>query len=526
MLFKQDKPERILFSAETALSTMQLSDREKERFLEKARKAVEVYGAAEDTQRELSYVLRKRMGQLELKLFFPGERNDPFSESVETPEDRLEAFVSKLPLNRSTTVGHLYLAGENVLSIRTPKQYRDTALLKNPMVIAMLLGLLCGLLCRQLPENVCGFLVNQIASPLFSVYTKMIGGIMGPILFLSLIVSIAAMESIDRLNTAGRKMMMRYVCITLFLMAITGAISLAFFHQFREGSVALNADNLTDMLWSVVPTSLFTPFVENNFAQIMVIAFGVGTALLLLGDRAKGLTERLDDIRQCLFALWGFVNKLLPLIPFIGLFTIAVGNRLGVLLSAWKYLVATVLCFIAAALIKWMKVSLKLRIDPLLLIRKMKPVLVGAFCTASFPAVMEIRRKVAVEDCGIDPTFSDFWVSIAYSLYKTSTPVYLIASVLFITELSGVSVSLAFFAMLAFLTFQFSLASPGMTATWTVTFETLGIGTDNVGLFTACKLFTNNLATACAVFYSDLEQLEAAYTDHAIDMDHLRTTEE
>lgn len=70
-------------------------------------------------------------------------------------------------------------------------------------------------------------------------------------------------------------------------------------------------------------------------------------------------------------------------------------------------------------------------------------------------------------------------------------------------------------------TIELSLASPGTSSAWVIMFETLGMPTGYVGLFTAYRLLTANYSAAATEAYVMLEEVEAAHK-----MDGVRNSRE
>lgn len=112
----------------------------------------------------------------------------------------------------SLDMQYSYLRGKNILIFLTPP-VRSKAKVFNPMIIASLIGLFLDLICSFLPANLSSFLVNDLASPVLTVAIKVMTGIMGPIIFLSLVTAISSMGSIGELNRLGSKLFKRFITV-------------------------------------------------------------------------------------------------------------------------------------------------------------------------------------------------------------------------------------------------------------------------------------------------------------------------
>lgn len=97
-------------------------------------------------------------------------------------------------------------------------------------------------------------------------------------------------------------------------------------------------------------------------------------------------------------------------------------------------------------------------------------------------------------------------------------PIYFVLAPFFVAEITGTPISIHFIFILLILSFQLSLAYPGNTAGNTVTFESLGLSTDYIGLFAAYNVFIKNAAAAYSMTFRMLEITEVAFATNNIDL--------
>ena len=97
------------------------------------------------------------------------------------------------------------------------------------------------------------------------------------------------------------------------------------------------------------------------------------------------------------------------------------------------------------------------------------------------------------------------------ALMSLKTTITLITAEMLAAEMCGVSITPSFILILVVVTFELSLASPGVINAMTTLFGILGISTDLVGIFIIYRVFTINYMTACTMTYNMFEELEAAH---------------
>ena len=379
------------------------------------------------------------------------------------------------------------------------------------MFLAISLGIVLGYLCLHLPDTVRSFLIDDLVSPVNSVVLGIISGISGPVVFILILSSIITLESIKELTDLTFKIFKRFVWITLFMIAVSLAVSGFFFNSFGAKGIDFDPSYLIELVLSVVPTNLIDPFLTNNIPQLVVLGVLMGSALLLLGDKVSGIKEMLLQLNQWFMAVMNIILAIIPLIPFLSLLkTIANGN-FSEILNGWEFIAAVYITFTIGVVAKAIKTSLVTgnRISELCI--KLKPVIVTAFITSSGTASMTEMYEVSDKKLDIKPEFTSLWMSLWFAFLSIKTSVYLITSSLLVAEITGTAITAQFVFTMIFVTMELSLASPGSESALTILFTVLGMPTDYVGLFSVYKLASENYGTACAVAQSMFEQMEAAH---------------
>ena len=460
---------------------------------------------------EIEYSFKKGLVRTGLRVYIPGMQFDPFTSGADAEKRTMES-VTGLNLNTETAkVYYRYVSGSNIITVSVPLSERKQPIVKNPMFIAVVLGVVCGFLCQYLPANVSGFLVNDIASPLMSIILKVISGIMGPVIFISMITSIIAMDSINDLTGLGFKIIRRFIVIILFLIAVSIVVSGFFFRSFGTGSVSFAPQQLIQMVFDIIPTNPFVSFVENKTPQLVILGFLLGCALLIIGDSAGELKTVLTQINEWIMNAMKIVLMVVPAIPFLSIFTsIAKGNG-SEILEGWKFIAASYIAYAVCTVVKLAKTSAITHIGISELWRKIKPVVKIAFTTGSTSAPIKKAYEVSEADFNIKSEFTSFWIPMCCAMLSPKTAINVVIATFMVAEMTGVAISTSFLFVLILVTLELSMASPGTNSAWTIVFATLSLPTEYVGLFTVYRLLTANFGAGCTEAYLMLEEVEAAY---------------
>lgn len=471
----------------------------------------------------IRYRIRKRYHRIEFRLGLRGEKFDPLQAEKETDDigRSVRRELSPLVWNRTHAASYVYLSGTNIVTIATPRIW-VRSIIHSPMLWAPILGLVCGFLCLPLPDAVRAIIVDEVATPLQNVVIGVLTGIMGPVILFSMITSVSALKSINDLTDLSFKIVGRFIMITLSVMVVGIAVSLLFYNVTGEGNVDLQVEQIVGLLLGIIPTNLVSPLLEGNMPQIVVLGVALGAALLILENRVNGLKDIITQAHEWIMSLMDIINMLGPAIPFLCIFiTVAQGSAAD-LLNGWEFLVAIYLATTICGAYKLAKVSIKYRVKPSTLWRKLKPVVSKAFAQAGSGAVMKAQYDISERDLGIKPEFSSFWVPMGEAMLNPRITLMLVIPSFLILKYTGTPISSAFLLVLIILVLELSIASPGTTAAWTILFAALGFPSEYVGIFMTYKLACQNYTSAYSYLHVGLELIESADRFGALNVDKLR----
>ena len=510
----------IIEDCKTALSKKKVSEDDADIFRETVQGVLDDYGNLLGSDQEIRYKVRKRIDKVECNIFIKADRLDPFEEGQHAEERALQRSIGNLQFNRDTSLSYRYLKGYNVITIRSARKRGSGNILKQPMIQAALGGLILGLLCQQLPGSINQFIVNEITSPVLSIVLNMISGIMGPVVFITIVKAVGLLDSIDDLTGLGSRIMLRFLISAACVAFVVMLIGICFFPLFGKGGVDISPAVLIELLLDVIPTSLVTPFVENNYPQLVVLALGLGAVLLTLGDRVNGLMNLIEQLAEWLIGFMNTVLIIMPVVPFLSIFNLIAKGQISTFLKGWKFILASYVCMVVCIAVKLIKVSLKCKISIPLLWKKTKPVIMKVFSTASSASVIKMNYEMSRDELGIDPAFSSFWVPLSSGMLDASSTMFFVLAPFFVAELTGMHISVAFLFVVMLLAVELSMANPGLTAGYTIIFQALGMSAEHVGMFSAFSVVIRNFSAAICTAYRILEHIEVAWKTGHIDMSY------
>ncbi|KGC37279.1 dicarboxylate symporter family protein [Burkholderia pseudomallei] len=206
---------------------------------------------------------------------------------------------------------------------------------------------------------------------------------------------------------------------------------------------AKNAQSLKDTagyLLKIIPETAFDAFAKGDILQILVFSVLFGSALSLLGEKAKRVNTLIDEFAQVFFRVMGFIIKLAPLgvlgaIAFTtGKYGVASLKQLGLLVIVFY---ASCIAFVVIVLGAVMKLA---GFSVFKLIRYLREELLIVLGTASSDAVLpQVMRKL--EWMGVKDSTVGLVIPTGYSFNLDGFSIYLTLAVLFIAQATNTPLS-------------------------------------------------------------------------------------
>ena len=464
-----------------------------------------------DEERSLKYKTVRHLDRIEFIIDASGNKIDPLADGKGAPERRLQNAVNSVLFNPETTVSVTYTPGWNHLIVKSPSKIGRSRILNDPMVKSMMAGAAAGVFCRAMPEGFRAAFLDELAVPVMTAVIELLKGIMGPVFFLFIIVSLASLGTIEEISKIGKIIFKRFVVIAVRTTLLTTAVALLFFPVLGGSDTSIDLSVIERILLIFCPADIITPFAECRIPQIIVLALVLSTALFMMGDHSKALTDALARIKDWGMELVFLLVKLIPLIPFISTMRIIATGHADVFINGWKYIAATYICYFLSIVIELIMVTAKCRVSISFIWSIIKQIIAMEFAAATVPATMGKLRGEMERQMGIEDSFSDLWHALSKNLLKPSTTISLVLASFFISDITGSSLDVTSLLTMIVSVILLSMASMGTITGTTIILETFNISTHMVGIFSTLEIFTGNAGAVFDTMYRMLEQLNTAY---------------
>lgn len=164
-------------------------------------------------------------------------------------------------------------------------------------------------------------MIDSYISPVYSILIDVIKGISGPVIFVSLLVSICTLDNLETMKSKLKRIFPTFFIITLIMFFMALVACLAVFGIPEKAGVAFNTAKLLSLLLTLIPTNILQPFIEGNMIQIVVLGCISGFVLLILGEKSVAIRKLVGEFKFSFFSVLELAAKLLPLIVFLSVVT-------------------------------------------------------------------------------------------------------------------------------------------------------------------------------------------------------------
>lgn len=460
----------------------------------------------------------KRFPSIKVEIIVAGETFDPLN-SASDEHNTVQNILGRIGLAPTWS----YKNGRNYIVFITKKKPLSTTV---KMAAAIVLAIIAGVILNLLPDGIAAGANQYFLTPVTNAFMGLISAVSGPLIFLSVLGSILSMGNMETLGKIGSKtikLIFSQMTIATIVMTVIGSL----FCQVQwSGGGTSDFSQILDLIYDIVPSNLFEPFITGNALQLIFISLMVGLAMLVLSSRVHGIFTLVEQLSAIIQTIMAALSSMLPFLIFV-LFTGMISNgNLGSFLQSWKIVALCLLLLAVYYIGNLLHIALKKKISPLLLFRKAWPTFLIAFTTASSAASYTTSVTDANQKFGINKKLVEFGVPLGQVLFKPALIALFFSMQTGFAKTCGIQITLPWLVIAAITNLLLAFAVPpvpgGAVTGFTLAFTQMGIPLDVMGVALAINALVDFPMTSTNVSGWQLALIEAADSLHMLDQETLR----
>ncbi len=460
----------------------------------------------------------QKFGRAFLKISVDGPAIDPW-------DDEALILSSHMLSQAGLSFTYAYKNGKNCL-VCNPKKRKSSMGQVAVLLCAVFLAVFLGSAMRRSPAMQTAAL--SVTEPLFNMILGALRAVSSPLVFLAVCCGIVSIGDLTVVGRVGKKLILRMIAGTFVLGVVMALVGCLLFPIAAEAGneISGNFREVYQMVLEIVPTDIVSPFLNGNALQLVFLGICVGAALLILGERVSAAQNTLLQVNEAVQFLMSVLGKTIPLFVFLSLFNLILSDFDSGFSSLFKVFVIVVPgCFILTLFYVFVA-AVRLKVSPVLLMKKMLPTYLIALTTASSAAALATNLETCVKELGIPKKIADFGIPLGQVLYKPGFVVGLFSLALCMAESYGIPITPLFLFMSVLTVGLLSMALPpipgGALSVFTVMFAQLGVPSEALALAVAGNAILDFFMTAAGVACLQVQVTLAADGVDMLDKNRLK----
>ena len=397
------------------------------------------------------------------------------------------------------------------------------------MIGALVLAIATGFLLTLMPVDVSAKINDYLLTPVTNAIMGLISAVSGPLIFLSVLGSICSMGNMETMGKIGSKTLKIILLYMLVIGICITALGSLFYHVEWGNSGTSDFLKIMELIYDIIPSNLFEPFITGNTLQLIFIAIMGGLVMLALSSRVSGvfsLVEQFSSIAQTAMA---GLSTLFPILIFF-IFTGMISNgNLNTIFQSWKMVLIILLLIVVYYVINLLRIAVAKKISPLLLFKKVCPTFLIALTTASSAASFSRNTQDSVTKLGIDKKLVEFATPLGQVLFMPGVVTMFFGMEIGLAESCGMTITVPWLTIALITNILLAFAVPpvsgGMIMGFTIAFTQLGIPMEALGIALAVDAILDFPCTACDISGWQLTMIDVADSLNMLDQEVLHKEE-
>lgn len=468
--------------------------------------------------------LEKKFGSLYLEIVKDGSYLDPF-DSKHDMNFSDDAFSRNLMVNLGVAFKFNYWRDSNCVSL-TIKTKKSEPIIGLAVAIgsAIVAGILLNLLLPQFAES----LNYDVLTPLFDCFAGVLGAVVGPSMFLSVVWGLYSVGDTTTLGKMGKVLFGRLMLMSLISAVIAGVI--LFFtvsiapETGGESSGQLFA--ILKIVLGIVPSNFVDAFLQGNALQIIFMAVITGFILIMLRSTSYNVITIIDECNGIFQTLLELIGSIMPVFVFVNVLRLVLSNDILMFGSVWKLFAVFFGAIAVWVVIQTAAIPLKVKVSPAVVFKKMLPTFIINLTTASSASSFSTSMECCEKKFGIQKKLVKIGLPLGMVVFKPATVIYFSALSVFCANVYDVPITISSFLVVLIVSIILSVAVPpvagGNLACYTLLFMQLGIPLDALSIAIALDVVLDFFITSFDIALLQIQILHASAKLQLVDNETLR----
>ncbi|QKF67253.1 sodium:dicarboxylate symporter, SDF family [Arcobacter venerupis] len=325
---------------------------------------------------------------------------------------------------------------------------------------ALVLGLITGIVFAE---------SAQVLKPLGTLFINLIKMLIVPLVFVTLVTGIIAMEDLKKMRRVGIKTFLIYIVTTAI--AITIGLIVGIVLEPGAGVTLDAAKNMTvtqapaliDTLLNIITKNPFSSFANGDILQIIFFAIILGVSINLSGDKGEPAKKFFNSIAEAMYKMTEIVMGFAPFGVFALMAWVSASYGMDVLLSLGKVIFAVYLASVIHLLFTiGGAISIFAKLNPIRFFKGIVAAQTVAFTTTSSSGTLPITTQNCVKNLGVSKPVASFVLPLGATINMDGTALYQGVCAMFVAQAFGIQLGMQEYMMIILTATLASIGTAGV----------------------------------------------------------------
>jgi len=405
--------------------------------------------------------------------------------------------------------------------------------------VAMLTGIACGTLANAfVPMVDGGTFISLLRDGLFLGLFDIVGQIfiaslkvlVVPMVFISLVCGAASLGGQGRMGVMASKTIGLYLVTTAI--AITIALCLALIiepgggvdYATSSAYKAADAPSLKTVLINIFPSNPIKAMADGNMLQVIVFALLFGVAISRMGAQGEKVAKSFNGLNDVIMEMVMILMQLAPYGVFCLLAKIFYSTGFSLIVQLALYFFTVVLALlIHAGFVYTSLFKVFTGLSPIQFFKRIRPVMMFGFATASSNATMPITLETVEEKLGVKNSVAAFTVPLGATLNMDGTAIMQGVATVFIAQAFQVDIGITGYITVILTATLASIGTAGVPGVGLITLalvlQQVGLPVEGIALIIGVDRLLDMLRTAVNVTGDSAVSCIVAKSENSLDIE-------
>jgi len=389
------------------------------------------------------------------------------------------------------------------------------------IVGALILGLMTGIIFGE---------SAQALKPIGTLFINLIKMLIVPLVFVTLVTGIIAMEDLKKMQRVGFKTFIVYLATTAIAITIGLVVGIVLEPgvgvslEAASSMTVKEAPTLIDTLLNIITKNPFSSFANGNVLQIIFFAIILGISINLSGEKGEPAKKFFTSMSEAMYKMTEIVMAFAPFGVFALMAWVSSSYGADVLLSLGKVIFGVYLAAIIHILITMAGgISFIGKLNPIKFFKGIITAQTVAFTSTSSSGTLPITTQNTTENLGVSKPIASFVLPLGATINMDGTALYQGVCAMFVAQAFGVQLGMEEYLVIILTSTLASIGTAGVPGAGlimlTLVLTSVGLPIEGVAIIAGIDRILDMARTTVNVTGDAMTSVLIAKSENELDED-------